>query len=55
MAKPGTDQHERRIIVRETANHTGVAADLSVQPFNNIVGADASPVLTGEIAEMLIK
>ncbi len=47
MAQPGTDQHKGRIAIRETAYHTGAAADLTVQPLNNIVGADASPVLAG--------
>ena len=46
MAQPGTDQHESRVTVRETANHTGAAADLPVQTFNDIVGADASPVFS---------
>ena len=50
MAQPGTDQHKSGIAVRETAHHTSAAADLPVQPFNHIVGADASPVLTGKIA-----
>ena len=39
MAQPGTDQHESRVAVRETAHHTGAAADLPVQPLNDIVGA----------------
>ena len=50
MAQPGTNQHEGRVAVREAAYHTGAAANLLVQPFNDIVGADASPVLTGKIA-----
>ena len=50
MAQPGTDQHEGRVAVRETARHTGAAADLPVQPLNDIVGADTGPVLTGKIA-----
>ena len=50
MAQPGTDQHQGRVAVRETARHTGAAADLPVQPLNDIVGADTGPVLTGEIA-----
>ena len=36
MAKPDTDQHERRIAVRETSHHTGAAADLPVQSLNDI-------------------
>ncbi len=50
MAQPGTDQHESRVAVRETAYYTGAASDLPVQPFNDIVGADTGPVLTGKIA-----
>ena len=49
MVQPGTDQHESRMAVRETAYHTSAAADLTVQPLNNIVGADASPVLAGKV------
>ena len=49
MAKSGTDQHEGGVAVRETAYHTSAAADLTVQPLNNIVGADASPVLAGKV------
>ena len=50
MAQSGTDQHESRIAVRETANYTGAAADLPVQPFNDVVGADTSPIFAGKIA-----
>ena len=49
MAQPGTDQHEGRVAVRETAHHTSAAADLPVQPLNDIVGADARPVLAGKV------
>ena len=48
MAQPGTDQHEGKVAVREAAHHTGTAADLLVQPFNNIIGSDASPMLAGK-------
>lgn len=50
MAQPGADQHQSRVTVRETTHHTGTAADLPVQPFNDIVGMDTGPVFTGEIA-----
>ena len=43
MAQPGTDQHQSRVTVRETANHTGAAANLPVQPLNDIVGTDMRP------------
>ena len=50
MTQPGTDQHECGIAVREAANHTGAAADLPVQPFNDIISTDAGPVFAGKIA-----
>ncbi len=50
MAQPGTDHHKGRVTVRKTAHHTSAAADLPVQPLNDIVGADASPVLAGKVA-----
>lgn len=50
MAQPGTDQHEGGVSVRETAHHTGAAADFPVKPFNDIIGADARPVFAGKIA-----
>ena len=50
MAEPGTDQHKCRVAVREAADHTGTAADLPVQPLNDIVSTDTGPVLTGKIA-----
>ena len=49
MVQPGTDQHKGRITVRETTHYTSAAADLPVQPLNNIVGSDVSPVLAGKI------
>ena len=30
MAQAGADQHENRVAVRDTAHHTGAAADLPV-------------------------
>ena len=50
MAQPGTEQNESGVAIRETAHHTGTATDLPVQPLNDIVGADVSPVFTGKIA-----
>ena len=49
MAQPGTDQHKSGIAVWETAHHTSAAADLPVQPLNDIVGTDTGPVLAGKI------
>ena len=50
MTEPGTDQHKCRVAVREAADHTGTAADLPVQPLNDIVSTDTGPVLTGKIS-----
>lgn len=44
-----TDQYEGGIAIRETAHHTGTVADLPVQPFNNIISVDVSPVFGGKI------
>ena len=49
MAKSGTDQHEGRVAIRESPHHASSAADLPVQPFYYIVGADTSPVFVREI------
>ena len=50
VAEPGTDQHQGRVAIGEYPHHTGSAADLTVQPLDHVVGADARPVLAGEIA-----
>ena len=50
MAQLSTDQHEGGVAVRETAHHAGTAADLPVEPFNDVVGTDAGPVFTEKIA-----
>ena len=50
MAQPRTDQHRSRVTIRERPYHTRPAANLAVQPFNHIVGADASPMLAWEVA-----
>lgn len=49
MAKPSADQHQSRVAVRERSYHAGSAADLTVQPLNHVVGADAGPMLAGKI------
>ena len=49
MAKPGAGQHNGRIAVRESPYHTSAAADLPVEPFNDIVGADVHPAFIGKI------
>ena len=45
VAKSGADQHQGRVAVRERPYHPRPAADLSVQPFDHVVCADARPVL----------
>ena len=49
VAKSGADQHQGRVAVRERPHHTD-AADLTVQPLDHVVGADARPVLAGKSA-----
>ena len=50
MAKPGADQHQSRVAVRERSHHAGPAADLTVQPLDHVVDANARPVLARKIA-----
>ena len=50
MAKPGPDQHQSRVAVRERSHHAGSAADLPIQPLNHVIGTDARPMLAGKIA-----
>ena len=50
IAQAGTDQHEGGVAIREGAHHSGSAADLPVEPLNNVVGTDAGPMLEGELA-----
>ena len=50
MAEPRTDQHRGGVSIRERPYHAGPAADLTVQMFNHIVGADTCLVFTREAA-----
>ena len=50
MAKPGADQHQGGVPVRERPNHAGSATDLAVPSLDHVVGADAGPVFAGKIA-----
>ena len=50
MAQPGADQHEGGVAVRETPHHASAAADFPVEPLNDVIGTDASPVFAGKIA-----
>ena len=49
MAKSGTDKHEGRVSVRESPNHPSAAADFSIEPLHDIVGANLRPVFIWEI------
>ena len=49
MVRLGTNRHQSKAAVQESAHYTGAVADLPVQPLNHIIGADASPVLAGKI------
>lgn len=42
------DQHERRVPIREATHHPRASADLPVETFNSVVGADSRPVLIRE-------
>ena len=42
--------YKRQVTIRETTCNTGAATELPIEPLNDIVGADASPVFAGEIA-----
>ena len=50
MAKSGADQHQGRVAIGECPHHPRPSADLTVQPLDHVVGADARPVLAGKIA-----
>ena len=49
VAKPRADQHQGGVSVRERPHHTGAPTDLTVQPLDHVVGADAGPVFAGKI------
>ena len=50
MAKSGADQHQGRVAIGECPHHPRPSADLTVQPLDHVVGADARPVLAGKSA-----
>lgn len=50
MAQPCTDQHQGRVAIGERPHHAGSAANLTVQPLDHVVSADAGPMLAGKIA-----
>ena len=50
MAQPRADQHQGGVAIGECPHHTGAPTDLTVQPLDHVVGADARPMLAGKIA-----
>ena len=50
VAKPRADQHQGGVAIGECPYHSRPSADLTVQPLDHVVGADARPVLAGKIA-----
>ena len=48
MTEPGADQHQGGVAVRERPYHSRPSADLTVQPLNHVVSADARPMLLGK-------
>ena len=46
MPKAGTDQHEGGFAIRKGSNDFGSTFDLSVDPFQSIVGPDPGPMLS---------
>ena len=50
VAESCADQHQGGVAGKERPHHAGAAPDLTVQPLDHVVGADARPVLAGKIA-----
>ncbi len=50
IMQPSADQHESVVAIRETTHDTSAATNLPVEPFNDVIGMDASLVLIGKIA-----
>ena len=49
MAQPRADQHQSRVAIGKCPHHASAAADLTVQPLDHVVGADACPMLAGKV------
>ena len=47
MTEPGANQHQGRVAIGEGSDDPGSAADIPVEPLNDIVSADAYPKLEG--------
>ena len=48
MPQPGADKHEGGIAIWEGPYYSGTATNLPVKAFDDVVGADARPVLIGK-------
>ena len=49
VTQPGADQHQRRVPIRETADHPGPSPDFPIQSLNHIVRSDLCPMLRREV------
>lgn len=49
MAQPGADQHQGGVAIGECPHHTGAPADLTVQPLDHVISADAGPMFVGKV------
>ena len=49
MAQSGTYEHQSTLAVRKSADCFGSAFDLSIQPFNGIIGPDSGSVLRWKV------
>ena len=49
MAQPRTDQHQGGVAIGECPHHPRPSTDLTVQPLDHVVGADARLVFTGKV------
>ena len=49
VAEPGTDQHQGRVAIGECPHHAGAPADLTVQPLDHVISADAGPMFVGKV------
>lgn len=48
ITEPCANQYENEIAIGEGSYYAGTATNLPVEAFDDVVGADASPVLIGE-------
>ena len=49
VAKSDADQHQGGVAIGECPHHAGAPTDLTVQPLDHVVGADAGPMLAGKV------